>query len=383
MHICFLTNEYPKTGFPHGGVGSFVKTMAAALVAKGNQVTVVGLNYVPSDETENGDGVNVIRIRKSKVKGLAWYFNSRRIAKTIAAIHSKNPIHILEGAESAFAFLPKIKGISYVIRLHGGHHFFAEAENRGIAKWKGFQEKRSFAKADAFVAVSRYVKSHTAKYLSYHNKPIEVIFNPINHDLFHPIAMLQEANNITFAGTICEKKGVRQLLQAFRLVKEHFPNAVLNLYGRDWFFPDGRSYIKMLQETVLPELGVFSKDVHFHGAIAFDAIPGVYAKAAVCVFPSHMETLGLVAPEAMAMEKVVIFTALGPGPEVIVDGQTGFLCNPHDATDLASKIIYVLKHQEAVVSIGKQARISVLKQFEKEAVLTKNIRFYRGIATVL
>lgn len=383
MHICFLTNEYPKTGFPHGGVGSFVKTMAAALVAKGNQVTVVGLNYVPSDETENGDGVNVIRIRKSKVKGLAWYFNSRRIAKTIAAIHSKNPIHILEGAESAFAFLPKIKGISYVIRLHGGHHFFAEAENRGIAKWKGFQEKRSFAKADAFIAVSRYVKSHTAKYLSYHNKPIEVIFNPINHDLFHPIAMLQDANNITFAGTICEKKGVRQLLQAFRLVKEQLPDAVLHLYGRDWFFPDGRSYIKMLQETVLPELGVFSKDVFFHGAIAFDALPEVYAKAAVCVFPSHMETLGLVAPEAMAMEKVVIFTALGPGPEVIVDGQTGFLCNPHDATDLASKIMYVLKHQEAVVSIGKQARISVLKQFEKEAVLTKNIRFYRSIATVL
>lgn len=383
MHICFLTNEYPKTGFPHGGVGSFVKTMAAALVAKGNQVTVVGLNYVPSDETENVDGVNVIRIQKSKVKGLAWYFNSRRIAKTIAAIHSKNPIHILEGAESAFAFLPKIKGISYVIRLHGGHHFFAEAENRGIAKWKGFQEKRSFAKADAFVAVSRYVKSHTAKYLSYHNKPIEVIFNPINHDLFHPIAVLQEANNITFAGTICEKKGVRQLLQAFRLVKEQLPDAVLHLYGRDWFFSDGRSYIKMLQETVLPELGVFSKDVFFHGAIAFDALPEVYAKAAVCVFPSHMETLGLVAPEAMAMEKVVIFTALGPGPEVIVDGQTGFLCNPHDATDLASKIMYVLKHQEAVVSIGKQARISVLKQFEKEAILTKNIRFYRSIATVL
>lgn len=383
MHICFLTNEYPKTGFPHGGVGSFVKTLAAALVAKGNQVTVVGLNYVPSDETENGDGVNVIRIRKSKVKGLAWYFNSRRIAKTIAAIHSKNPIHILEGAESAFAFLPKIKGISYVIRLHGGHHFFAEAENRGIAKWKGFQEKRSFAKADAFVAVSRYVKSHTAKYLSYHNKPIEVIFNPINHDLFHPIAVLQEANNITFAGTICEKKGVRQLLQAFRLVKEQLPDAVLHLYGRDWFFPDGRSYIKMLQETVLPELGVFSKDVFFHGAIAFDALPEVYAKAAVCVFPSHMETLGLVAPEAMAMEKVVIFTALGPGPEVIVDGQTGFLCNPHDVVDIASKIMYVLKHQEAVVSIGKQARISVLKQFEKEAVLTKNIRFYSSIATVL
>jgi len=175
MHICFLTNEYPKAGFPHGGLGSFVKTMAEALVVKGIQVSVVGLNYVLSDETETVNGVTVIRIRKSNVKGLAWYFNSKNIAKTIAAIHQKNPIDIIEGAELSLAFLPKIKEIKYAIRLHGGHHFFAEGENRGINGWKGFQEKRSFKKADAFIAVSNYVKSHTATYLSYHHKPVEVI----------------------------------------------------------------------------------------------------------------------------------------------------------------------------------------------------------------
>jgi hypothetical protein len=109
----------------------------------------------------------LFEFRKSKVKGLAWYFNSKNIAKTITEIHKKNPIDIIEGAELSLAFLPKIKEIKYVIRLHGGHHFFAEGENRGINGWKGFQEKRSFKKADAFIAVSNYVKSHTAKYLSY------------------------------------------------------------------------------------------------------------------------------------------------------------------------------------------------------------------------
>ena len=113
MHICFLTNEYPKTGFPHGGLGSFVKTIVEALVNKGIQVTVVGLNYALSDETENVNGVNIIRIQKSKVKGLAWYFNSKNIAKTIAAIHKKNPIYIVEGPELSLAFLPKILSTSY------------------------------------------------------------------------------------------------------------------------------------------------------------------------------------------------------------------------------------------------------------------------------
>ena len=379
MHICFLTNEYPKTGFPHGGLGSFVKTIVEALVNKGIQVTVVGLNYALSDETENVNGVNIIRIRKSKVKGLAWYFNSKNIAKTIAAIHKKNRIDFVEGAELSLAFLPKIKEIKYIIRLHGGHHFFAEGENRGINWWKGFQEKRSFKKADAFIAVSNYVKSHTAKFLSYHNKPIEVVFNPINSQLFQPQEIAIEVNNITFAGTICEKKGVRQLIQAFPLVKEKFPSAVLNLYGRDWLFPDGSSYIKMLQEIELPKIGNISKDIIFHGAVSYNEIPSAYAKAAVCVFPSHMETLGLVAPEAMVMEKPVIFTKLGPGPEVIADGETGWLCNPHEPKEIANTIIQVLSNPHKASEIAKQGRLSVLQQFEIKTIVSKNIEFYNKL----
>lgn len=379
MHICFLTNEYPKAGFPHGGLGSFVKTMAEALVKNGLQVTVIGLNYTPADETESVNGVHIIRIQKSKVKGLAWYFNSKNISKNIATIHKKNPIDILEGAELSFAFLPKIKEIKYIIRLHGGHHFFAEGENRGINGWKGFQEKRSFKKADAFIAVSNYVKSHTAMYLSYHNKPIEVIFNPINSQLFQPQEVAIEPNNITFAGTLCEKKGVRQLIQAFPLVKEKFPNAILNLYGRDWLFPDGSSYIKMLKEIELPKLGAFAKDVVFHGAVPFTEIPNAYAKAAVCVFPSHMETLGLVAPEAMVMEKPVIFTKLGPGPEVVVEDETGWLCNPHNPEDIANKIIQVLSNPQKAQEIAKKGRLSVLQQFEIKTIVLKNIEFYDKI----
>jgi glycosyltransferase involved in cell wall biosynthesis len=376
MHICFLTNEYPKEGFPHGGLGTFVKTIAEELVSKNIQVSVVGLNYNPIDETEQLNGVTVIRIKRSKVKGLAWFFNSKNIAKTIAAIHKKNPIDIVEGAELSLAFLPKIKEIKYVIRLHGGHHFFAEGENRGINWWKGFQEKRSFKKADAFIAVSNYVKSHTAKFLSYHNKPIEVIFNPINSQLFQPLETAIEVSNITFAGTICEKKGVRQLIQSFPMVKEKFPNVILNLYGRDWLFPDGSSYIKMLQEIELPKIGNISKDIIFHGAVSYNEIPSAYAKAAVCVFPSHMETLGLIAPEAMVMEKPVIFTKLGPGPEVIADGETGWLCNPHKPKEIASTIIQVLSNPQKANEIAKKGRLSVLQQFEIKTIVAKNIEFY-------
>lgn len=376
MHICFLTNEFPKDGFPHGGIGTFVKTIGSALVKKGLKVSVVGINYVDQDETHIIDGIKIYRLKKSVVKGFSWYLNSKKINSKIKAIHKKDPIHIVESSELGLAFINKLKDIKYIIRLHGGHHFFAESENRKINKWKGFQEKKSFSKADGFIAVSQYVKKHTEQYLSYHNKPIAYISNPIDTDFFKPIINTQLANKIVFAGTVCEKKGIRQLIQAFPYVKKEFPDAALEIYGRDWFYPDGSSYIQMLKEKELPQLGEIIKDIHFHGAISYSNIPLAYSEAEVCVFPSHMETQGLVAPEAMAMEKPVVFTKLGPGPEAIEDFKTGLLCDPYNPKDIAEKIVWLLANKEETEIIGKNAREFVRQKYSLENNIKQNIDFF-------
>lgn len=379
MHICFLTNEYPKEGFPHGGIGSFVKTLSVELVKKGVDVSVVGLNYTAVNETEIIEGVRIHRLKKSTVKGLSWYFNFKAFNKKIKEIHNDKPIDVVEASELGLAFISKIKKIKYLIRLHGGHHFFAESENRKINKWKGFQEKKSFQNSDAFVAVSQYVKNHTEEYLSYNEKPLAYINYPINTDLFKPSEIAVSETKIVFAGTICEKKGIRQLIQAFPMVKKECPDVTLEIYGRDWFFPDGRSYVEMLKEKELPQLGNVANDIHFRGTVAYKDIPLAYAAASVCVFPSHMETQGLVAPEAMAMEKAVVFTELGPGPETIESYKTGLLCDPYNPKDIAQKIIWVLSNKEKAKEIGKTAREFVLKKYGLESIVTQNIRFYNQI----
>lgn len=377
MHICFLTNEYPKEGFPHGGIGSFVKTLAVALVKRGIHVSVVGINYTLNDETEIVDGVHVYRLKRSTLKMISWYFNFKAINKKIKEIHQDNPINIVESSELGLAFISKIKTIKYIIRLHGGHHFFAESENRKINKWKGFQENRSFKNSDAFIAVSQYVKTHTEKYLSYNGKAVAYIKNPINTTLFQPMVKEVPESKIVFVGTVCEKKGIRQLIQAFPLVKKEYPEATLEIYGRDWFFPDGSSYLQLLKEKELPQLGELVKDIHFHGAIPYTNIPVVYSEATVCVFPSHMETQGLVAPEAMAMGKAVVFTKLGPGPETIENYKTGLLCDPHNPADIAQKIIWTFDNKEKSIAMGKKAREVVLEKYGLENIVLQNIDFYK------
>lgn len=379
MHICIITHEYPKPGFAHGGIGSFIKTLAPKLIENNVQVSIVGLNYNNVYEFEDDNGVKVHRLSYFNKRGFGWYFGAKAISNKIAEIHSENPISVVESSELGLAFLTKIPEIKYVIRLHGGHHFFAESENREIKFWKGFQEKRSFKKADAFIAVSNYVKDHTGKFLSYHNKPVELINYPINTELFAPLSNPVQKHSIVFVGSVCEKKGVRQLIQSFPMVKNQFPDATLEIYGREWFFPNGTSFTQLMQQEEVSKLGTISKDIHFHGLINYDQIPDKYSRAHVCVFPSHMETQGLVAPEAMSMKKMVIFTNKGPGPETITDYETGLLCDPYNPQDIATKINWVFANENQIPTIENKAREYVLGKFSVDNIVQKNIAFYQRI----
>ncbi len=381
MHICFLTHEYPKEGFPHGGIGTFIKTISKAYVNKGHKVSVVGINnYSNQEEVLISDGVTIHRLKPLKIKGLTWMFNSKSINIRIKKIHNQAPIDIIETPELGLAFLNKLSSIKYVIRLHGGHHFFSEVEKRNINWWKGFQEKKSFKKADAFIAVSNYVKEHTSKYLSYDDKKIQIIKYPINLEVFYPKPDINVSENtILFAGTICEKKGIRQLILAMKKVLNLFPDIKLEIYGRDWFFKDGRSYIEFLKKEVIPSLEEKAKNIIFQGSISLNELANKYAASTLCVFPSLMETQGLVVPEAMAMEKLVIFSNCGPGPETITHKKTGLLCNPYEIESISENIIWGLNNIEKRKIIERNARQFIIDNYNIENIVTYNIEFYNSI----
>ena len=375
MHICFISSEYPL--WQSGGVGSFLQTFGRGLAKVNHKVTIVGIGASDQEEFIDDNGVSIYRLPKSSIPFGKFIANTKRINNKIKAIHKEDPIHIVESAELGLAFIKKIPSIKYVVRLHGGHHFFSESENRKVHWWQGFKEKISFKNADGFIAVSDYVKSHTAKYLSYHGNPVEIINYPIDIVKFAPLPEVAvDTNNITFAGTVCEKKGIRQLVMAMETLRKDYPNLHLNVYGRDWFFKDGSSYIEMLKAEYK---AIVDACVTFHGVIPFDQLPKKYAEAYVCVFPSHMETQGLVAPEAMAMEKPVVFSKLGPGPETIEDYKTGLLCDPHQVDDIVEKIQWFLSNSDKMETIGKQAKAFVHQKFNPEVIINRNIEFYKRI----
>ncbi|MDC7999250.1 glycosyltransferase family 4 protein [Gilvibacter sediminis] len=373
LHIVFLSAEYPL--WASGGVGTFIQTLGRSLVAAGHKVSVVGPGVKSHEEQIEDQGVKLYRLKKNPLPGPNFMYNAWAMNQKLRKLNKQQRIDIIESAELGLALISNSHKAKKVIRLHGGHHFFAEAERRGINWRKGLLEKRSFAKADAFIAGTNYVRAHTGKYLSYHNAAMALIPYPLQTDVALTETSI-DPNLILFAGTVCEKKGVRELIQAFSIIAPEFPSLRLELYGRDWFYPDGRSYIETIQKELAE--APFER-IHFKGAVSRDILDAHYSQAAVCVFPSHMETQGLVSLEAMLLEKPVIFSQYGPGPETIKHQEDGLLVDVYQPEDIADKIRWVLNHPEQAETLGKRARQAVKERFDLQKVTAQNVAFYRSI----
>lgn len=378
MHICFITSEFPKAGFAHGGVGTFVATLAKALVTKGVRLSVIGLNYIPKNETEIIDGVHVYRVTAKKIKVLQWYFNTQAVAQKIKEVHGQFPIDFVETPELGLAFLPKLKDIQYVIRMHGGHHFFAKAENRPTEWWKVFQEKRSFQKADRIVAVSHYVAETTREMLQLGDREIKVIYNPIDVQKFHLCDPTKEdPYSLFFAGSLIEKKGIRQLVQSLNYLVDAFPEVHLYIAGRDAHLPGTTTpYRPILEQEINAKI---KPHITFLGVVPNSEIKNHIERAQICCYPSHMEAMPLAWLEVLAMGKTFIGGATGPGPEAVLEGITGVLADPHDPKDIAAKIKYLFERPQKGIEMGIAARERVLKEFDIDVIVMQNKVYFEAL----
>lgn len=376
MHICFLTHEYPKKDHSQGGIGSVVQTIGQALCKKGHQVSVVGVgNY--HEEVEYDGNIKIYRLESSKWRFAKFIPNTKKLLNKIKQIHLDTPIDIVEGAEINFAFFPKKYFAKKVIRMHGGHRYFAESMGNKPAFWRSTQETLSFRNADALLAVSNYVGNKTKELVKF-KKKFKTIYNIIDTNKFFQADTSKTIDKkLVFVGTITEKKGVRQLVLAMSKIVEKYPNTTLDIIGRDWFDPrTGKSYIEYLKTFIEKDL---EKNINIIGLLPHDEIPFRLESAKVCVYPSHMEAMPIAWLEALGMGKPVVASNLGPGPEAIIDTKTGLLCNPLNPDDIAKKILFMFDNPEKAKEMGINSRKDIFNRFDPNKIIEDNISFYKSI----
>ncbi|MCA2987974.1 MAG: glycosyltransferase family 4 protein [Gemmatimonas sp.] len=381
LHLVYLCGEYPPAS--HGGIGTFTRAMAHAMVARGHTVTVLGVQRGLGAVRDERDGlVRVLRL-PSRGGGAGALADARALGTALATVHAQQPVQLIEGPEGAFALLPLPRGVARVVRLHGGHHFFAHLEGRPLRRWRAWAERRSLRRATHLCAVSDFVARTTAALVpSLAARPVTVLPNPVDTQQFAPRpGVAPHPGRVLFVGTLCDKKGVRELLQAFAIVAPQWPHATLELIGRDSRDPaTGGSYAQAMAALVPSAL--FSR-VRFAGVLANAEVAEALARTTLFVFPSKAEAQGLAALEAMATGAPCIISARGPGPETAVHEESALLVDPTNVPALAAAMTRLLGDAPLRAQLGAAARARCLAHFDLAQLAPRNEAFYtRCVAEV-
>jgi N-acetyl-alpha-D-glucosaminyl L-malate synthase BshA len=124
------------------------------------------------------------------------------------------------------------------------------------------------------------------------------------------------------------------------------------------------------------ELGVFDKCA-FVGKQA--RIVDYLCAADLLLLPSEQESFGLAALEAMACQVPVIASRVGGLPEVVDDGETGFLSAVGDVDKMADDAVRLLTDKQLSRETGKRARESAISRYSTDKIIPQYIEFYERV----
>lgn len=163
-----------------------------------------------------------------------------------------------------------------------------------------------------------------------------------------------ERGYLLFVGRLRIRKGVEVLLEALRELRRRVPKAVLRVAG------DGEHRAAL--ERRVKELELESA-VAFLGTCDAARVRTLLRGAAALVVPSTYEGMPLVVLEAMEAGVPVVASRVSGIPEVVVDGETGWLAPPEEPEALARALEAVLAHPEEARRRGATGRARVEERY--------------------
>lgn len=188
-----------------------------------------------------------------------------------------------------------------------------------------------------------------------------------NFLLNDPGARTASDGYVVFAGRLCAEKGVRQLRGAWR----RLPKVPLAVVG------DGPLCGEMQRYAAQHDM----ENVCFAGALPA-AKTLVHLKGArFLVYPSvGYETFGMTVLEAAACGVATVAARTGAIPELVEEGETGLLFDPHDTDDLVTKVEWAWAHPVAMNQMGAAARRRYLQRYNADKGYDALMRIYDTVS---
>lgn len=173
---------------------------------------------------------------------------------------------------------------------------------------------------------------------------------------------------------IIPQKGIADLLAAAKKVLEQNPRIHFAVVG------EGAYRQQYMREAA--DMGLASH-VTWTGQLADPITEGAYAAADIVCLPSRWEeAFGWVIAEGMASGKPIIATRVGGIPELVLDGETGFLVPRRDSTALAEKILQLAADPSLRERMGRAGRRAAEAKFDQKRNVAELIQLYGNAASI-
>lgn len=173
---------------------------------------------------------------------------------------------------------------------------------------------------------------------------------------------------ITTVGRLSPEKGHCCLLEAVRGILDEYPDVRLMIVG------DGPLHGRLEQQA--KSLGI-SAAVTFAGYQG--DIAGFLGASDVFVLPSLREGTPNALLEAMALAKPVVVSRVGGVPEIVQDGETGFLVPPQDPDSVAQAVLALMRDPNRAAAMGQRARQVIEQGFNVQRLAGQIVDLYQKV----
>lgn len=225
--------------------------------------------------------------------------------------------------------------------------------------------------SDGITAVSRYLREQTVQRFRI-EQPIEVIYNFIDPDRFQPRSgprkeFLADRKIVMHVSNFRPVKRIGDVIEIFGKIRQNV-SAALVMVG------DGPE--RPAAEARVEELGL-KEEVHFLGRQL--EVESLLPQADLFLLPSDRESFGLVALEAMSCGVPVLGYRAGGLPEVVTDGESGYLAGVGEVGRLAERAGKLLADDELRAEMGRRARQRVEEHFHSDIIIPRYEAFYQQV----
>lgn len=363
-----LNYEFPPIG---GGASPVTMSLSKELVRTGNEVDVVTMAFRGLKRREDIDGVNVYRIPAIRSRQDICHthemlsFDLTALPFCLNLIKERrydiNHTHFIIPTGIVSYLLKKITGLPYIVTSHG-----SDVEGYNPDRFKILHKfLRPFWNVLARGASSLTTPSEGLKDLIL-EKDKRLNVKVIPNGLYMPEAGSRNSGpqNILLVSRLFERKGFQYFLEA---VKDMDFSGKINIVG------DG-PYRKKLEEIAR---GI-KKDICFRGYIdsSSNEYKSLYASSSIFVFPSKMESFGIVLLEAMAYGLACITASTKSLKEV--GGDACLYVRPENPSDIRLALEKLFRDEGLRERLRNKA-VERAKRFAWEGISREFLSLYREV----